>query len=191
MERLLEKFNVPEPAELPDEATLQASLYAEQIELLTDQIGRIEKELQPDSFPTPTPNYCSGSPASASSSASPSILRSTGSNGFPLSGSASAIVASYLGRTPQPESPPREGSQPEMVFDRRCGGLTRYLGCVTALTKQQKATSCCPSLTDPCTCLTRSFLMVFGSLAVNGHGARWRLRVHLRTRSAHRMLTWI
>ena len=36
VQRLLEKFNVPEPGQLPDEATLQSSLYAEQIELLTD-----------------------------------------------------------------------------------------------------------------------------------------------------------
>ena len=53
VERLLEKFNVPEPDQLPDEATLQASLYAEQIELLTDQIGRIEKRLQPQLIPNP------------------------------------------------------------------------------------------------------------------------------------------
>jgi len=53
VERLLEKFNVPEPDQLPDEATLQASLYAEQIELLTDQIGRIEKQLQPRLIPNP------------------------------------------------------------------------------------------------------------------------------------------
>jgi len=53
VERLLEKFNVPEPARLPDEATLQASLYEEQIELLADQIGRIEKQLQPQLIPDP------------------------------------------------------------------------------------------------------------------------------------------
>ena len=53
IERLLEKFNVPEPDQLPDEATLQASLYAEQIELLTDQVSRIEKQLQPQLIPNP------------------------------------------------------------------------------------------------------------------------------------------
>jgi transposase len=53
VERLLEKFNVPEPDQLPDEATLQASLYAEQIELLIDQIARIEKQLQPRLIPNP------------------------------------------------------------------------------------------------------------------------------------------
>jgi transposase len=53
IERLLEKFNVPHPDQLPDEATLQASLYAEQIELLTDQISRIEKQLQPQLIPNP------------------------------------------------------------------------------------------------------------------------------------------
>ena len=53
VQRLLEKFNVPEPGQLPDEATLQASLYAEQIELLVDQVGRIEKQLQPDLIPNP------------------------------------------------------------------------------------------------------------------------------------------
>jgi transposase len=51
IQRLLEKFNVPGPAQLPDEATLQASLYAEQIELLTDQIRRIESQLQPQLIP--------------------------------------------------------------------------------------------------------------------------------------------
>ncbi len=53
VERLLEKFNVPGPAQLPDEATLQAALYAEQIELLSDQITRIERELQPQLIPNP------------------------------------------------------------------------------------------------------------------------------------------
>ena len=53
IQRLLEKFNVPEPARLPDEATLQASLYEEQIELLTDQIRRIETQLQPQLIPDP------------------------------------------------------------------------------------------------------------------------------------------
>jgi transposase len=53
VERLLEKFNVPHPDELPAEATLQASLYDEQIELLTDQIRRIEKQLQPQLIPNP------------------------------------------------------------------------------------------------------------------------------------------
>jgi transposase len=49
--RLLEKFNVPTPAQLPDEATLQASLYDEQIDLLTQQIRRIEKQLGPRLIP--------------------------------------------------------------------------------------------------------------------------------------------
>lgn len=53
IQRLLEKFNVPEPARLPDEATLQASLYEEQVELLTVQIRRIEKQLQPQLIPNP------------------------------------------------------------------------------------------------------------------------------------------
>jgi transposase len=53
IQRLLEKFNVPEPARLPDEATLQASLYEEQVELLTAQIRRIEKQLQPQLIPNP------------------------------------------------------------------------------------------------------------------------------------------
>jgi transposase len=53
VQRLLEKFNVPEPTQLPDEATLQASLYAEQIELLVDQIHRIEQQLQPQLIPDP------------------------------------------------------------------------------------------------------------------------------------------
>ena len=44
---------MPEPGQLPDEATLQSSLYAEQIELLTDQVLRIEKQLQPQLIPTP------------------------------------------------------------------------------------------------------------------------------------------
>ena len=51
--RLLEKFNVPDPAALPDEATLQASLYEEQIELLGSQIRRIEQQLQPRLIPEP------------------------------------------------------------------------------------------------------------------------------------------
>jgi transposase len=51
VQRLLEKFNVPTPAQLPDEATLQASLYDEQIDLLTQQIRRIEKELGPQLIP--------------------------------------------------------------------------------------------------------------------------------------------
>jgi len=51
--RLLEKFNVPGPEQLPDEATLQASLYAEQIELLIDQILRIEKRIDPQLIPHP------------------------------------------------------------------------------------------------------------------------------------------
>lgn len=49
--RLLEKYNVPEPASLPDEATLPASLYQEQIELLGSQIRRIEQQLQPRLIP--------------------------------------------------------------------------------------------------------------------------------------------
>lgn len=53
IQRLLEKFNVPEPDELPDEATLQASLYTEQVELLTHQIHRIETQLQPQLIPDP------------------------------------------------------------------------------------------------------------------------------------------
>jgi len=53
VQRLLEQFNVPEPLRLPDEATLQASLYAEQIELLGDQIHRIEQRLQPELIPDP------------------------------------------------------------------------------------------------------------------------------------------
>jgi transposase len=53
IQRLLEKFNVPEPAQLPDEATLQATLYAQQVELLTDQIRRIETQLQPQLIPDP------------------------------------------------------------------------------------------------------------------------------------------
>lgn len=53
VQRLLEKFNVPDPLQLPDEATLQASLYAEQIDLLTDQIKRIEQQLQPQLIPNP------------------------------------------------------------------------------------------------------------------------------------------
>lgn len=53
IQRLLEKFNVPGPDQLPDEATLQASLYAEQVELLTDQIRRIETQLQPRLIPNP------------------------------------------------------------------------------------------------------------------------------------------
>jgi len=53
VQRLLEKFNVPEPGRLPDEATLQASLYAEQIELLGDQIHRVEQQLQPELIPNP------------------------------------------------------------------------------------------------------------------------------------------
>ena len=51
--RLLEKYNVPEPAKLPSDATLQAELYAEQIELLDQQIQRIERELQPQLVPDP------------------------------------------------------------------------------------------------------------------------------------------
>ncbi len=53
VQRLLEKFNVPEPDQLPDEASLQASLYDEQIELLTAQIRRIEQQLQPQLVPNP------------------------------------------------------------------------------------------------------------------------------------------
>jgi len=53
VQRLLEQYNVPEPLRLPDEATLQASLYAEQIELLGDQIHRIEQQLQPELIPNP------------------------------------------------------------------------------------------------------------------------------------------
>lgn len=53
IQRLLEKYNVPNPGALPDEATLQASLYAEQIDLLTEQIARIEKQLQPRLIPNP------------------------------------------------------------------------------------------------------------------------------------------
>jgi transposase len=53
VERLLEKYNVARPEALPDEATMQAGLYAEQIELLTDQIRRIEKELGPRLIPNP------------------------------------------------------------------------------------------------------------------------------------------
>ncbi len=53
VQRLLEQYNEPEPLRLPAEATLQASLYAEQIELLADQIHRIEQQLQPELIPNP------------------------------------------------------------------------------------------------------------------------------------------
>lgn len=45
--RLLEKYNVAAPAALPEAATLQATLYQEQIELLGRQIRRLEQELRP------------------------------------------------------------------------------------------------------------------------------------------------
>ena len=53
VERLLEKYNAARPEALPDEATMQAELYAEQIELLADQIRRIEKQLDPQLIPNP------------------------------------------------------------------------------------------------------------------------------------------
>lgn len=53
VQRLLEKYNVPEADQLPDEVTLPASLYQEQIELLGDQILRIEHQLQPELIPNP------------------------------------------------------------------------------------------------------------------------------------------
>ncbi len=49
--RLLEKYNVPEPDQLPSEASLSASLFEEQIDLLEQQIRRIELELQPQLIP--------------------------------------------------------------------------------------------------------------------------------------------
>jgi len=51
--RLLEKYNVAEPEQLLNEATLQASLYAGQMELLDQQIRRVELELQPQLVPKP------------------------------------------------------------------------------------------------------------------------------------------
>lgn len=53
VQRLLEKHNVPGPDQLPSEATLQASLYEEQIVLLAEQIRRIEQELHPQLIPHP------------------------------------------------------------------------------------------------------------------------------------------
>jgi transposase len=53
VQRLLEKFNVPGPEQLPDEATLQAELYQQQIDLLTEQVLRIEQQLQPRLIPNP------------------------------------------------------------------------------------------------------------------------------------------
>ncbi len=76
VQRLLEKFNVPEPDQLPDEASLQASLYDE----LTVQIRRIEQQLQPQSFRTPTSRGFCGSQGSARSWPSRSTSRSTASN---------------------------------------------------------------------------------------------------------------
>lgn len=49
--RLLEKYNVRSPDQLATEPYLQASLYEEQVELLTDQIRRIERQLQPRLIP--------------------------------------------------------------------------------------------------------------------------------------------
>ncbi len=49
--RVLEKYNVPRPDDLPTEPYFQASLYEEQMELLTDQIRRIEKQPQPVLIP--------------------------------------------------------------------------------------------------------------------------------------------
>ena len=46
IQRLLEKYNAPAPDQLPAEATLQASLYAE-------QIHRVEQQLQPALIPNP------------------------------------------------------------------------------------------------------------------------------------------
>jgi len=53
VQRLLEKYNVAEPADLPEGAVFQAGLYDEQIELLSEQIRRIEKQLKPHLIPNP------------------------------------------------------------------------------------------------------------------------------------------
>lgn len=48
MARLLEKYNVASPEALPAPARLQASLFADQIQLLGRQIRRLEREVQKD-----------------------------------------------------------------------------------------------------------------------------------------------
>jgi transposase len=50
---LLERYNVPTPAELPELARLQAALQAEQRVLLREQIRRVEAELRGRLLPAP------------------------------------------------------------------------------------------------------------------------------------------
>ena len=49
--RLLEKYNVPSPDELPPIARMQAQLFQEQSQLLKQQMKRIEHEVQPQLLP--------------------------------------------------------------------------------------------------------------------------------------------
>jgi transposase len=53
LDRLLEKFNVPTPAELPPLYQLQAELQLGQIALLTEQIHTLERAIQGDLLDTP------------------------------------------------------------------------------------------------------------------------------------------
>lgn len=53
LDRLLEKFNVPAPAELPPLYQLQAELQLGQIALLTEQIHTLERAIQGDLLDTP------------------------------------------------------------------------------------------------------------------------------------------
>ena len=53
IQRLLEKYNVPEPDALPPMAQLEAALHREQVDLLRSHIRRIEKELNPLLIPNP------------------------------------------------------------------------------------------------------------------------------------------
>jgi transposase len=53
LHRLLEKFNVPRVADLPAIYQLQAECHLEQIAVLTEQIKRLGRELNPAILPTP------------------------------------------------------------------------------------------------------------------------------------------
>lgn len=96
--RLLEKYNVASPEELPASARLQAGLFTEQILLLRRQIKRLEQEVQKDLLAHPDVQRLLWVPGTASSPRSPSTWKSMAWNASPPSGTSSATAGSCPAR---------------------------------------------------------------------------------------------
>lgn len=112
--RVLEKYNVPSPDELPPLPFLQAGLFQDQVELLGQPIRQVAGSWVIISSRIPTSNASSGSRESGGSGPSPSSSRSMTSNASPPPGTSTPTA----GLSPGPTIPaaglgtaaPRKGS---------------------------------------------------------------------------------